>query len=150
MKDRENLLAGGKMQRSMQIPRRRLGKPLRRAGEPEPGISIARTITNHQQASGRNPGGEPLQQSPLFVRRQVMQDIEKDHVPAAFNWVGDVDFGKMKIAIMAPGHRAGSFNFASISIDPVDPRLEISLPQIEGEEANTATDIDKRSIGIPE
>jgi hypothetical protein len=85
IEDTENLFACGKMQRRPEIPSCRLGKPFRRSRQPEAGIPIARAIANHQHASRRDPGREPLQQTALLVRGEIMEHIKQSHVPAPLN-----------------------------------------------------------------
>ena len=139
-----DLIAGRVMERHVDIPGGRLGESLRQMREPEAGVLVARTITNHENAVRCDACPEPFEQAALVVREEIMQEIEKNDVTRLRHWFGDVLFLEIELAINVPSGRAGARDLATIAIDPADRAAEISLAQIKAEQPDTATEIEQR------
>ncbi len=132
------------MERPPHIPGRRLGKAFREMRQPETGVVVAWTVANDQQSAGRDPRREPRKKARLVVRAKVMQEIEKHDIARLRNWVADILFDEIEIAINAPRYRVGALDFAAVTVEAADRREKIPLAQIESEQANAAADIEER------
>ena len=53
---------------------------------------------------------------------------------------------KLEAVVNALRDRIGALDLAPVAVEAADRRQEISLPQIEGKQANAAADIDERLV----
>jgi len=68
------------MEGRFHVPGGGLREAFRQMGKPEAGVAVARAIANHQHSGGSDAPCEPLEEQGLFVRREIMQQIEEDDV----------------------------------------------------------------------
>jgi len=134
------------MERRVHVPSRNLRKTFAQMGEPKPEVAIARAIANNEQPARRDPLGEPFEKARLFVRAKIMKQVEKHNVAVLPDRIANVLLDKVQVGITTSADRFGTPDLAPVPIDANDRRLKISLPQIEGEQSDAATDIEERIV----
>ena len=142
----ENLFPRRKVKGHHHVPSRRLSKTLCQVSAPKTSVAVAWTIANHQHSTRRNAGYKPVQQARLFVRPKIMQKVEEHDIASVRNRLANILFDELKVAVGSFRNRLRALDFAAITIETSDRRDETSLPQIEGQQANSASDIDERLI----
>ena len=76
---------------------------------------------------------EPLKETRLFVRREIMQDVKQCDVSRLRDRLAEILFDEFHVLANTMSHCVGPLNLAAIAVETADRREEISLPQVEGE-----------------
>src|SRR2546423_7740313 len=79
-KGRADFLPSRVVQRCIHVPADHLGESLAEIREPETPVTIARAIADNEHAARNDAPGKSFQQPRLFVRREIMEQIEEDDV----------------------------------------------------------------------
>ena len=71
---------------------------------------------------------EPFEQTRLFVRREIVQEIEESDVAGRSDRLGDILLEELEIVVCALRHRPRALDLPPVTVESADRSEEIALP----------------------
>ncbi len=136
------------MKRRADVPGNELGKTLGQMRQPKAEIPVARTIPNDEHPAGRDPRKKPFEETRLFVRPKVVEEIEEGEIATLLERIAGILLQKLKLAVAGAGDRLRAGDLPFVAIEPNYARLEVSFAKIKPEQSDTAADIDHCFVRI--
>ena len=134
-----------KVERAVAVPRNRLRKFLGQPGKPVARALFPRAIANDEEAAGADAARQPLEKGGLFRGCQIVEHVEEHDVAEKIrNRFRRIVEAKIDAGIIFRRDVRTAPDLPGVDIEADDFLETTPFPEIEREQAHSATDIEER------